>query len=88
MLKVQKFKSSNLESKIKVQIPNFHFADQKFKIPDLKRKHYNSKVNIFSLNTNLCFKRRKINQKFQNLNEKIQIKIQRFKNSKINKFKD
>ena len=83
MLKVQKFKSSNLESKIKVQIPNFHFADQKFKIPDLKRKHYNSKVNIFSLNTNLCFKRRKINQKFQNLNEKNPNK-----NSKIQKFKD
>ena len=83
MLKVQKFKSSNLESKIKVQIPNFHFADQKFKIPDLKRKHYNSKVNIFSLNTNLCFKRRKINQKFQNLNEKNPNK-----NSKIQEFKD
>ena len=47
MMKVQKFKSSNLESKNKVQIPKFPLADLKFKIPDLKRKHYNSKVNIF-----------------------------------------
>ena len=65
MLKVQKFKISSLVSKIKVQIAKFHFADLKFKIPDLKRKHYNSKVNIFYLTLNFALKGEKLTKNFK-----------------------
>ena len=65
MMKVQKFKSSNLESKNKVQIPKFPLADLKFKIPDLKRKYYNSKVNIFYLTLNFALTEEKSTKNFK-----------------------